>query len=254
MALDAATARAWLGRWDRQQELYIPDREDRFAALFSALAAQVEEPFHALDLACGPGSLASRLLDRFPRARVTAVDFDPVLLAIGRAARPPRDDRLTWVEADLRRPEWRSELPRDTYDAVLSTTALHWFDAATLGRIYADLGRLVRPGGLFLNGDDLRRAGDGPLLRALLDRVRERARESRAAPGAEDWEAWWAHVAEEPGLAREVDLRQRRFPAGHSDLPPIPLETHEAALRAAGFRETGVLRQRFDNRLLVAIR
>ncbi len=43
-----------------------------------------------LDLGCGPGSLATRLLDRIPAATVIALDADPVLLAIGQAAWPGR--------------------------------------------------------------------------------------------------------------------------------------------------------------------
>jgi hypothetical protein len=41
-----------------------------------------------------------RLLDRFPGASVVAVDFDPVLLALGRAADGDRAG-LRFVDADL---------------------------------------------------------------------------------------------------------------------------------------------------------
>jgi trans-aconitate methyltransferase len=59
-----------------------------------------------LDLACGPGSIAQRLLVRFPAARAVAVDFDPVLMRLGQDALGDLDGRLRWVEADLRRPDW----------------------------------------------------------------------------------------------------------------------------------------------------
>src|SRR6202034_1403380 len=38
-ALDAAAARDWIERWDLQQEVYMPDREDRFTALIDAVEA-----------------------------------------------------------------------------------------------------------------------------------------------------------------------------------------------------------------------
>ncbi|ATB43492.1 methyltransferase [Cystobacter fuscus] len=38
---------------------------------------------------------------------------------------------------------------------MLSTTALHWLPAERLVALYHQPGRLVRPGGMFLNGDNI---------------------------------------------------------------------------------------------------
>ena len=70
----------WMQRWDGQQSGYLPDREQRFTAMLDVLEALLPEPFVALDLACGPGSISQRLLKRFPHARCVAVDFDAVSL------------------------------------------------------------------------------------------------------------------------------------------------------------------------------
>src|ERR1700687_3141677 len=76
--LDAAAARDWIERWDRQQEVYMPDREDRFTALIDAVEAGTGRPDPlVLDLGCGPRSLAVRLLDRISDAPVIAIDTDP---------------------------------------------------------------------------------------------------------------------------------------------------------------------------------
>ena len=65
--LDTAVAQGWIDRWDVQQTHYLPDREDRFAALIDAVEAAAGRPDPlVLDLGCGPGSLAVRLLDRIP--------------------------------------------------------------------------------------------------------------------------------------------------------------------------------------------
>ena len=94
----------WLRRWDAQQERYVPEREARFSVTFDVLNELLPESFVALDLACGPGSISQRLLDRFPAATAIAVDIDPVLLAIGRGALGTVDARLRWVQADLESP------------------------------------------------------------------------------------------------------------------------------------------------------
>jgi trans-aconitate methyltransferase len=124
--LDTATARSWIDRWDRQQEVYMADREERFTALIDAVetAAGRPDPL-VIDLGCGPGSLSVRLLDRLPAATVVAVDADPVTLSLGRAAHAGRPG-LRFADVDLRAPGWESGLglePGQLADAVVSTTA-----------------------------------------------------------------------------------------------------------------------------------
>ncbi|MGH3481494.1 MAG: class I SAM-dependent methyltransferase, partial [Nocardioidaceae bacterium] len=80
------TARQWLDRWDRQQEVYIADREERFAVIGDVVEAASDRPDPLIvDLGCGPGSLAARLTDRMPEARVVGIDSDPLLLEMARA-------------------------------------------------------------------------------------------------------------------------------------------------------------------------
>src|SRR5277367_741866 len=104
--LSPATAREWIARWDEQQAGYVPDREERFTAMIDAVAAAAGRPDPlVLDLGCGPGSLATRLLARMPAAAVVAIDGDPLLLALGQAAGADRPG-LRFAEADLRVPGW----------------------------------------------------------------------------------------------------------------------------------------------------
>ncbi|WP_430541501.1 class I SAM-dependent methyltransferase [Streptomyces malaysiensis] len=79
----------------------------------------------ALDAACGPGSLTQRILDTCPRARVIALDTDPVQPAIGSAALMQYGDRLRWLDADLRDPSWPEPDRRTPGGRNGSTTALH---------------------------------------------------------------------------------------------------------------------------------
>ena len=100
----------WMQRWDRQQSVHLPEREQRFTAMLDILETQLPERFVALDLACGPGSISQRLLNRFPHARCVAVDFDPVLLLLGQNVLGDMQGRLRWVEADLRDSTWHTHL------------------------------------------------------------------------------------------------------------------------------------------------
>lgn len=259
--LDHATARDWIARWDRQQEVYLPDREDRFTALINAVAAGTGRPDPlVLDLGCGPGSLATRLLDRIPAAIVIAVDANPVTLSLGRAAYAGVPG-LRFLDIDLRARGWETKLgtePGRQLNAVVSTTALHWLDAAELRGLYRALASLLRPGGLFLDGDHLRLdETENPVL-ARLDRVLEEAEDRRRFPAghagrAEDWRQWWQAVAAHPALVDANAERERRAVHHHGPESTM-LSVHTGALRAAGFAEIGTLWQRGGNRLLAAIR
>jgi SAM-dependent methyltransferase len=247
---------AWLARWDDQQAGYQTDREERFQVMFDALEAITGGgSLSAIDLACGPGSLAVRLLDRFPGARVAAVDVDPVLLALGRGAFDCKAG-LTFVEADLRGPDWPAALPAGPFDAVLSTTALHWLAAEDIRRLYRDLARLLRPGGAFLDGDHRRFGPERERLAATARTMTELARVRRHSSSAppENWDAWWNAVRAEPALADAVAARDRLGHAHPHRGRELSDEDHCGLLLAAGFAEAGTLWQHGDDRILAAIR
>lgn len=262
--LDPATARSWIERWDRQQEVYIANREERFTALVDAVeaAAGRTDPL-VVDLGCGPGSLAVRLLARLPRATVIAADADPVTLSLGRAAYGQLDG-LRFADIDLREPGWAARLDRPAgrlLDAVVSTTALHWLSGTELRALYAVLARLLRPGGLFLDGDHLFRDEAASPVLAALERTVENRQTGRRSPsgpadGAEDWQQWWQAVTAEGALTDAVAERDARRldPSDHLTADGQRLSTHVQALRAAGFAEVGTIWQLGASRLLCAVR
>jgi SAM-dependent methyltransferase len=192
------------------------------------------------------------VLQRVPEARVVAVDADPVLLAIGRGALAD-EQRIRFVDADLR-DDWVRQLPEhDLFDAAVSTTALHWLELHELVRFYATLASVLRPGAVLLNGDRLDFGTDQRRIAEATQKVRS-AQQAPPAFGAEDWDAWWRAADDEPLLAAAMTERRRR---GH-DHPrheqPQPYEFHRAALLAAGFAEVGTVWQRLADRVLIAVR
>ena len=248
---------AWLARWDAQQTGYLPDREARFTAMFDALAQLLPSEFVVLDLCSGPGSLSQRLLARFPGARVVAVDYDPVLLKMGRAVLGDYGGRLRWVEADLREPAWIDTLGEARLDAVLSTTALHWLNGSDLCRVFHQLARLIPSGGLLLNGDNMPYAANSPRFQKVAEAIRTaRWNDARFAElGVENWKQWWDALRAEPGMESLVEERDRRFPPEWRAVwHNTTYDLQAAALLEAGFTEVGTIWQHFDNRVLMAVR
>lgn len=244
----------WLHRWDAQQSGYLPFREERFQVMLDALALMLPNSFTALDLACGPGAISQRLLQRFPQARCIAVDYDPVLLAIGQGALGTVDDRLRWVEADLTQVSWLDQLGDAQVDAVLSTTALHWLPADRLVKLYQQLGQLMRPGGVFLNGDHLSFPSHLSTVKRWAKTIQtQQEQQAFIEHRQENWQQWWQAIADEPDLNRLFQERQQRFASRCTEHEPT-LEIHVAALYEAGFREVTPIWQRWDDRILLAIR
>jgi SAM-dependent methyltransferase len=103
------------------------------AALFDHLATLVPRDAVVWDCACGSGQATADLARRF--ARVVATDASPEQIAAA-AALPNVEFRVALAEA--------SGLADGEAALVTVAQALHWFD---LPRFYAEVRRVVRPGG-----------------------------------------------------------------------------------------------------------
>ncbi|MGW2227820.1 class I SAM-dependent methyltransferase [Streptomyces formicae] len=230
--------RAWQDSWDRQQQWYLPDREERFQIMLDMVEAVVGPAPRVLDLACGTGSITDRLLQRFPDATSVGVDLDPALLAIAEGTFAG-DDRVTFVTADLKDPEWTAALPHDSYDAVLTATALHWLFSEPLAALYGQVAGLVRAGGVFMNADHMPDPAT-PRINAAERALRHRRMDRAKAEGAVDWKEWWQLAAADPVLAGPTAKRFEIY-GEHADGDTPSAEWHAQSLRDGGFGEARVV-------------
>ncbi|MEV7565252.1 class I SAM-dependent methyltransferase [Streptomyces tanashiensis] len=241
----------WQQSWDRQQEWYMPDREERFRVMLDMVEALVGPKPRVLDLACGTGSITSRLLQRFPDATSTGVDLDPALLAIAEGSFAG-DERVTFVTADLKDPAWARSLPYDTYDAVLTATALHWLHSEPLTALYGQLAGLVRDGGVLMNADHMIDEAT-PRINAAERAHRHAAMDRARGAGALDWAEWWAVAAADPVLA-EPTARRFEIYGEHADGDTPSARWHADTLRAAGFGEARPVWASPSDTLLLAVK
>ncbi|POG48109.1 SAM-dependent methyltransferase [Streptomyces sp. ZL-24] len=243
--------RSWQESWDRQQEWYMPDREERFRVMLDMVEAVVGPAPRVLDLACGTGSITDRLLQRFPDATSTGVDLDPALLAIARGTFEG-DDRVTFVTADLKDPEWTAGLPHTSYDAALTATALHWLHSEPLAALYGQLGRLVRDGGVFMNADRTIDP-DTPRINAAERAHRHAGMDRAKAAGALDWADWWALAAADPVLAGPTAERFAIY-GEHADGDMPSAAWHARTLLASGFAEARTVWASPSDSLVLAVK
>ncbi|MFI9050263.1 class I SAM-dependent methyltransferase [Streptomyces sp. NPDC053427] len=242
---------AWQNSWDRQQEWYLPDREERFRVMLDMVEALAGPAPRVLDLACGTGSISDRLLKRFPEAESVGVDLDPALLAIaeGYFADEPR---VRFVRADLKDPQWTAKLPAGSYDAVLTATALHWLGTDDLEKLYGQLGGLLRDGGVFMNADHMPDPAT-PRINAADRDFRHARMDAAKAAGAVDWAEWWQLAAADPRLAGPTAERFAIY-GEHADGDTPPAQWHAEALRAAGFAEARAVWASPSDSLVLALK
>lgn len=150
------------------------------------------------------------------------MDLDPWLVEMGRRTVGREfPGRVEWREADLRRDDWMADLDPGSFDAVLTATALHWFQPEDLADLYRQLAGLLAEGGLFLNADHY------PVGVATLDGLARGAQQAIQAanfarPGAEDWAAYWdaASATARRWCTRASPTTTRRCARSASARPP----------------------------------
>jgi len=95
-----------------------------------------------LELGCGTGNDAARLARE--GYQVTAIDLSAEAIAV---AQDRFGHAVRFLVADIARP---LPFPDASVDAVMSNVALHMFPDGVTRSAFAEIRRLVRPGGLFL--------------------------------------------------------------------------------------------------------
>ena len=131
---------------------------DRASASYDAAAALQERvrnelvtrldelkitPAAILDLGAGTGHGSRALKQRFPRSQVVAAD-----IAQGMLERAKRQSRWLRRFARVRADAYSLPFRDGTFDLVFSSLMLQWCD--DLDAVFAEIARVLRPGGLLL--------------------------------------------------------------------------------------------------------
>lgn len=219
----------WRRDWETMMRRYQPGRTELLTVGLAA-AEQIHgrAPNRVLDVGGGPGTTAESVLRRWPGTRVTVLDVDPVLLALAATALPQVDT----VRADISSPGWIS-LAGGPYDLVLALMTVHYLDQDRVRTWYAQVRRLLRPGGLLLVGDVM---PDVPV--------------PPPDHGDDAWSAWWTRLGREPAMASLLSQRAAAMSTVACAEFAAPVGWHRTTARRAGFGEARVLHQRADHTLM----
>ncbi len=130
-----------------------PERLALFNIIFSELKSRNPPNRCVVELGIGPGYLADYLLRVMPEIQYYGVDFSSPMLDIARQRLTPHLARVTYVQADLVKDDWWTNIPTPV-DTIVSTWALHDLGSQeNVEVVYKSCAQVLQDGGMLLNGD-----------------------------------------------------------------------------------------------------
>lgn len=148
----------YVEHWLAQQQERAAEQRRQFAIIRAVIPKLPEQEFRYLNLGAGPGNLDEVLLEAFPGANATLVDFSLVMLGTARQRLARWGNRVEYVQANLASADWAGAVS-GPFDFVISTLAIHHLqDPRRIRDLYAEIYRLMGHGGTFLNLDLVRPA------------------------------------------------------------------------------------------------
>lgn len=128
-----------------------------------ALAGRDPSSFEFLDLACGAGGFLEEVLDNWPTLRATALDLSPAYLGKARTTLS-RFRNVRFIEAKAE----ATGLGDHSFDIITAVYLFHELPPNVRTEVAAEIARLLKPGGLFIEVDSIQ-YGDEPGFDILLE-------------------------------------------------------------------------------------
>ncbi len=205
------------GHYDDWVRTAIPGYEQLFAKAVELLPFPADAEIEVLDLGTGTGLFAARVARSHPRAGFVLCDLAAGMLELARQRFAALPNRAELREGDLREID-----AQERYDVVISSLAIHHLEADQKRALFSRMFSAMRPGGAFVNVDQVR--GETPGFEALY------------------WESWLRMVRAAGAAEEQIQAsieRRRRFDRDAT------LAEQVAWLREAGFDADAVLKVEF---------
>ena len=149
-------SREFVERWATKGGWQAPIREVQTAMVLRMMPHPIDAAIRVLDIGAGYGALACALLNERPHASAVCLDVSEAMLTLGRERNANLKDRVSFIQGSLETPDWLRSV-EGSFDAVISARALHHFTENQRRRdIFKEVFSLLRPGGCFINADNVR--------------------------------------------------------------------------------------------------
>jgi len=161
-------------RYDQARHQLVPGFDEFYGAAVAAIPYVGEEEIGVLDLGAGTGLLSAMVADRFPRARVTLLDFSTEMLEVARRRFGPSSSGESRFE--FRVADYSEEALPEGREVIVSALSIHHLGDREKRMLFRRVYEALPGGGVFVNADQV--AGETPEAEAShqeewLRRVRE---------------------------------------------------------------------------------
>ena len=139
----------------------IPLAQEQIAMMLAILASRGEPVTRFLDLGCGDGILGAAILGRYPQAQGIVSDFSEPMLAQARENLKAFAGQVEVLNVDYADPTWVQRVAHGgPFDVVVSGYSIHHQPDARKREIYAEIWRVLQPGGWFVNVEHIAPAAE----------------------------------------------------------------------------------------------
>lgn len=153
----------YVTHWVERDARRAAERTPILEAVIAAVPFPADAAIDVLDIGGGSGVVSGAVLDAFPAARLTVLDFSEQMLARARERFAPRGRTIRYVQCDLHDPAW-PQRAGGPFDLAVSGIAIHNLkDLAAMAACYEAVHGILKPGGCFLDYDHFDKFGGVPL-------------------------------------------------------------------------------------------
>jgi len=135
--------------YEATRRKFIPDFDTFYQSGIQFLRCEKAAP-RVLDLGAGTGLYSLKLLERYPQAALTLIDFAGNMLDIARRIFSGNPG-ISYIQDDYSTHDFRAA----KYDIVISALSIHHFDDGGKKNVYRKIYSLLDSGGEFLNADQI---------------------------------------------------------------------------------------------------
>ncbi|MFD1957506.1 class I SAM-dependent methyltransferase [Paenibacillus thailandensis] len=135
--------------YDKQRRQLIPCFDHFYGIALSLLETDKDSPA-ILDLGAGTGLFSSMILQRFPEARLTLIDFSEQMLQEARQ-RFRNFPNVDYIAGDYTQHDFAGA----KYDMIVSSLSIHHLPHMQKRNLFVNLFGMLEEGGLFVNADQV---------------------------------------------------------------------------------------------------
>lgn len=159
--------------------LIVPERRELLSIISRLATENMPEKPKILDLGCGYGDVTAVILQQKPQASALLMDISDDMIRLSRDRfRNNPDIRI--IRHDLNE-DLPAATPEREFDSVVSCLALHHIGFEKRVGLYRGIRELLKPGGLFVNGDQFKCESPGidrwefdSWIKGIVDRMRDK--------------------------------------------------------------------------------